>query len=203
MIEWANRTLRSVDLVLRGCPLPQINPSILVSLTLINPYQIPTLQSLTRLTHLTIAFSTAAHIPQPRKLSSICPPGVASITLLRATIVIDKLPKACSRMSLTMCKNINTKALRSHLRVLRLDNCNINDITLTHILSNCPNLETLLLPNNKPCMLKALQDGPISFPHCLRSLDISSLTSDCTCSRPKALPDSLEELSLSTQVVRS
>eukprot|EP00285_Hemiselmis_virescens_P013303 CAMPEP_0173381960 /NCGR_PEP_ID=MMETSP1356-20130122/4394_1 /TAXON_ID=77927 ORGANISM="Hemiselmis virescens, Strain PCC157" /NCGR_SAMPLE_ID=MMETSP1356 /ASSEMBLY_ACC=CAM_ASM_000847 /LENGTH=57 /DNA_ID=CAMNT_0014336033 /DNA_START=483 /DNA_END=652 /DNA_ORIENTATION=+ len=41
---------------------------------------------------LTIAFSLASHIPAQRKLSTICPPGVTSITLIRAPVEVNQLP---------------------------------------------------------------------------------------------------------------
>ena len=201
LVEWANHNLSSIHLVVpSGSSHRGVDPNLIKSLTLIDPPKLPTLHDLSLLTHLAIAFSLASHTPPQRKLSTICPPCVKSITLVRAPVEVDHLPNACTSLSLTRCQNIDVEALTGSLTELRLDDCNVNDRNLVDILIGCPELEALELPNNKPWVLEGLQEvrrqGRQMPP--LRSLDASILTpapSECSKLAIEAFP-CLEELCL-------
>ena len=63
--------------------------------------------------------------------------------------LLDLLPEGCASLSLTRCKNIVDvgAVLGSSLKALRLDQCNVGN-DLVEILSKCPGLASLQLPNN-------------------------------------------------------
>ena len=171
LVEWANRTRTRVDISLcSGRPMPKIRPELVVCLALVDT--IPeNLLHLRNLHMLNVVFPLASlHVPEPRNLSSFCPPTVESLTLILVPVVLDWLPEGCTSLSLTRCGKINVKGvLGSRLKALRLDNCNVGNDGLARILSGCPGLASLQLPNNGALRL------PFAFSTSmppLRSLDI-------------------------------
>jgi len=99
-VEWANSI--SCSVVLYSYSFTGFDPHSIVRLTLIDPHEpLSALAALVRLTHLTIAFSTAcSHIPQQLRLSEICPPRVEKITLMGVpVVVVDELPDTCWSLS--------------------------------------------------------------------------------------------------------
>eukprot|EP00285_Hemiselmis_virescens_P004288 CAMPEP_0173414784 /NCGR_PEP_ID=MMETSP1356-20130122/84512_1 /TAXON_ID=77927 ORGANISM="Hemiselmis virescens, Strain PCC157" /NCGR_SAMPLE_ID=MMETSP1356 /ASSEMBLY_ACC=CAM_ASM_000847 /LENGTH=245 /DNA_ID=CAMNT_0014376987 /DNA_START=1000 /DNA_END=1734 /DNA_ORIENTATION=- len=125
-VEWTNHNLPSIGVVLYSHSFSGFDPHHIVRLTLIDPHeQLSALVKLARLTHLTIAFSTACdNIPRECKLSKICPPCVEQIKLMGApVVVVDKLPATCSSLSVTRCKTIIFEVPTRSLKELRLHEC--------------------------------------------------------------------------------
>jgi len=170
LVEWANRTCTSAEIVLcSGRPLPTIRPELVTSLALVDT--IPeSLLRLRNLRKLTVAFPQASlHVPDKRKLSSFCPPTVESLTFIRVRIALDWLPEGCTSLSLTRCRDVDVGAvLGNHLIFLCLDNCNIGNDDLARILSGCPELASLQLPNNGALRVPFASSSMTQ----LRSLDI-------------------------------
>jgi hypothetical protein len=145
VIDWANSISGSV--VLYNYSFTGFDPHIIISLTLIDPYEpLSALAALAHLTHLTIAFSTAcSYVPQQLRLSEICPPCVEKITLMGVPVVIvDELPDTCLSLSLTLCKEVRLEAGTGSLKELRLDDVS----TTKRSMLNAKYLQELLYPNS-------------------------------------------------------
>ena len=143
-----------------GAPMVGMTDQV-VGLTLIDPQTLPSLIPFPRLETLTIASPPDGPKPQKHQLSAICPPSVKKIKLVRAPgVEVDELPVACTDLSITRPgKKINIGVIGGLSRVteLRLDACKLNDTDLIDIVTLCPKLETLQLPNNEPGMLRGVE----------------------------------------------
>jgi hypothetical protein len=143
-----------------GAPMVGMTDQV-VGLTLIDPQTLPSLIPFPRLETLTIASPPDGPKPQKHQLSAICPPSVKKIKLVRAPgVEVDELPVACTDLSITRPgKKINIGVIGGLSRVteLRLNACKLNDADLIDIVTLCPKLETLQLPNNEPGMLRGVE----------------------------------------------